>query len=144
LVGPLVVVPSWAVSDRTAVVAWLDRSTDQLIAQVRGHRLSLDRREGSITVDGETVAPDRLTFLATEALLVNAPRILSTDQLARCVWGEVCAVAPVTVRVLIHRVRGALGPEVGAAVRTVRGVGYGWREDMLRSDGRRGSYRPHP
>lgn len=81
----------------------------------------LDPAARSVSRAGEPVALSAREFDLLHALMLNAGRVLSREQLAQHLysWGE--EVESNAVEVHIHHLRRKLG---GALVRTVRGVGY--------------------
>lgn len=81
----------------------------------------LDPAAHSVSRAGEPVALSTREFDLLHALMLNAGRVLSREQLAQHLysWGE--EVESNAVEVHIHHLRRKLG---NALIRTVRGVGY--------------------
>jgi two-component system OmpR family response regulator/two-component system response regulator QseB len=78
---------------------------------------------------GEPVTLSAREFDLLHALMLNAGRVLSREQLEQRIysWGE--EVESNAVEVHVHHLRRKLG---GALIRTVRGVGY----TLSRDDGK--------
>jgi DNA-binding response OmpR family regulator len=129
--GPMVVVPAWAVRDRTAIVTWLGSSHggDLVTSRVGAKTLTLDRRRATVRVQGAEVALSGQVYLLLEALMLSQGRVVTFDELNQSIWGEVYAAPQTSLRVLVHRLRQSLDPLVGPVVGTARGVGYRWLPD---------------
>ena len=87
--------------------------------------------------NGRTVAltPRELSLL--HALMSNANRVLSRDQLIRLAWGDPFAGGPKSVDVCIQRIRQKLEPHLigGPHIRAVRGFGYTFEKPRGRDVG---------
>lgn len=81
--------------------------------------LSIASRE--VTYHGEAVALSVREFDLLQALMLNAGRVLSRQQLEQRLYAGGSEVESNTIEVHIHFLRRKLSP---AVVRTVRGVGY--------------------
>jgi two-component system phosphate regulon response regulator PhoB len=115
-------------------------STKELLARIRAvlRRRSPQQESGlvklaDLQLDTETYrvkfGEQALKFGPTEFkllhyLMTHAERVHSRGQLLDKVWGDHVYIEERTVDVHIKRLREALGPEAGAMLETVRGVGY--------------------
>jgi two-component system OmpR family response regulator/two-component system response regulator QseB len=93
------------------------QSQEFLVAQ----DVTLDPAGRTVRRGAETVALSAREFDLLQALMLNAGRVLSREQLERHIysWGE--EVDSNAVEVHVHHLRRKLGP---ALIETVRGVGY--------------------
>ena len=80
-----------------------------------------------VTVDGAPVTLTALEFRLLVTLMERKGRVQTREMLLRDVWGIDADVTTRTVDTHVKRLRQKLGP-AGAAVETVRGVGYRFRE----------------
>ncbi len=80
-----------------------------------------------VTVDGVQVTLTALEFRLLVTLMERRGRVQTREMLLRDVWGIDADVTTRTVDTHVKRLRQKLGP-AGAAVETVRGVGYRFRE----------------
>ena len=89
--------------------------------------LLLDRDGRAVLLDGVVVPFTRREFDLFDHVVAHPGRVLTRAQLLRVVWGlpEPQFAGPRTVDVHVARLRGKLGRH-GAALETVRGVGYRW------------------
>ena len=78
----------------------------------------LDERRGDLRRVGRRVAIQATPFRLLSALLRNADRVVSRDELADAVWPDV-AVADASLATAVRQVRKALGPEA-ARIETLR------------------------
>jgi DNA-binding response OmpR family regulator len=83
--------------------------------------LVVDPAARTVTLRGEPVNISGNEFSVLEALLNNAGRILSREQLEESLYGWDEGVESNAMEVYIHHLRKKLGKEL---IRTVRGVGY--------------------
>ena len=94
--------------------------------QVSIGEVTLNLQRMLAVANGRTVAltPRELSLL--HALMSNANRVLSRDQLIRLAWGDPFAGGPKSVDVCIQRIRQKLEPHLlgGPHIRAVRGFGY--------------------
>lgn len=83
--------------------------------------VSLDLTAHSVSIDGRPVELGRREYMLLRALMENADRVQTRDQLERKLysWGE--EVTSNSLEVHVHHLRKKLGSEF---IRTVRGVGY--------------------
>jgi len=88
---------------------------------LRAQDIALDPAARTVLRAGEPVTLSTREFDLLEALLLNAGRVLSREQLEQHLysWGE--EVESNAVEVHVHHLRRKLGGEL---IRTVRGVGY--------------------
>jgi two-component system OmpR family response regulator/two-component system response regulator QseB len=88
---------------------------------LQANGITLDAAARSVMLGGEPVILSTREFDLLHALMLNAGRVLSREQLEQHLysWGQ--EVDSNAVEVHIHHLRRKLGPE---AIRTVRGVGY--------------------
>ncbi len=83
--------------------------------------VSLDTAHHTLTIDNQNVHLPRRELMLLKALIENAGRILSKDQLENKLyeWGE--EVASNTIEVHVSNLRKKMPPEF---IKTIRGVGY--------------------
>jgi DNA-binding response OmpR family regulator len=86
----------------------------------------LDPAARRVTRDGVEVELVAREFDLLHALMLNAGRVLSREQLEQRLYGWGREVESNAVEVHVHHLRRKLGPEL---IRTVRGVGYLLRRD---------------
>jgi len=88
--------------------------------------LVIDTAAHTVTVAGQPVELTPLEFDLLQALVENAGRVLSVDELLNRVWGEEYVGQPQVVYVHIHWLRERLeeDPQTPRRIVTVRGVGY--------------------
>ena len=105
--------------------------------QVSVGEVSLNLQRMVAIANGRTVAltPRELSLL--HALMSNANRVLSRDQLIRLAWGDPYAGGPKSVDVCIQRIRQKLEPHLinGPHIRAVRGFGYTFEKPRGRETG---------
>jgi DNA-binding response OmpR family regulator len=90
--------------------------------------LSVDFGQRIVTVDGREVSVTPQEFRLLAALVRNAGRVLSHDDLLRQAWGSKVGVMPEQVKLYVGYLRRKLGwPPSGSPIETVRGVGYRYR-----------------
>ena len=101
--------------------ALVRRSHGQPLETLAARDIVLDPAARSVLQAGRGVALSAREFDLLHALMLNAGRVLSREQLAQHLysWGE--EVDSNAVEVHVHHLRRKLGP---AVVQTVRGVGY--------------------
>jgi DNA-binding response OmpR family regulator len=101
--------------------ALVRRSKGEPAALLRVGPLVLDPAARTVTRDGQGVDLQPREFTLLQALMLNAGRVLSREQLEERMyrWGE--EVESNAVEVHIHHLRRKLGVNV---VKTIRGVGY--------------------
>lgn len=83
--------------------------------------VTLDPASRAVALDGQPVSTSAREFDVLHALMLNAGRVLSREQIEQHVysWGQ--EVESNTVEVHVHHLRRKLG---STFIRTVRGVGY--------------------
>ncbi len=83
--------------------------------------IALEPASRAVSCNGVPVLLSTREFDLLHALMLNAGRVLSREQLEQCLytWGQ--EVGSNAVEVHIHHLRAKLGSDV---IRTVRGVGY--------------------
>jgi len=74
-----------------------------------------------VTLDGQLVSLSQREFDLLHALLLNAGRILSREQLEQQLYSWGCEVESNAIEVHIHHLRKKLRPDL---IQTVRGIGY--------------------
>lgn len=100
----------------------LDRRAIGRAAPVLGcGPLVLDPAAHTVAMDGEPLVLSRREFAILQALLENAGRVLSREQLEQALYGWGEEVESNTVEVYICHLRRKLGPQF---IQTIRGVGY--------------------
>lgn len=105
--------------------ALMRRAAGQPDPLLRIGRLTLDPAAHRVTWEGHDVELSSREFALLEALIRNAGRVLSREQLEQALyaWGE--EVESNAVEVHIHHLRRKLSPQL---IQTVRGVGYMMRK----------------
>jgi two-component system response regulator QseB len=83
--------------------------------------LVVDPAARTVTLSGESVNTSGNEFSVLEALLSNAGRIVSREQLEEALYGWDEGVESNAMEVYIHHLRKKLGKDL---IRTVRGIGY--------------------
>jgi len=91
---------------------------------LRNGPIELDEGRAMVTVDGAPVELSRREFTLLECLLRHPGQALSRDQLLDAAWPYGDMLTHNTVDTYIHYLRQKLGPEAGARIGTVRGIGY--------------------
>jgi DNA-binding response OmpR family regulator len=101
--------------------ALVRRSHGQPQECLRAHDVVLDPAARSVLRAGEPIALSTREFDLLHALMLNAGRVLSREQLEQHLysWGQ--EVDSNAVEVHVHHLRRKIG---GSLIRTVRGVGY--------------------
>ena len=101
--------------------ALVRRAHGQPQERLRAQGVELDPAARSATLHGEPVPLAAREFDLLHALMLNAGRVLSREQLEQHLysWGQ--EVESNTIEVHVHHLRRKLGP---ALIQTVRGVGY--------------------
>jgi DNA-binding response OmpR family regulator len=90
--------------------------------------LTVDFGQRIVAVDGREVSITPQEFRLLAALVRNAGRVLSHDDLLRQAWGSKVGVMPEQVKLYVGYLRRKLGwPPSGSPLETVRGVGYRYR-----------------
>ncbi len=84
----------------------------------------LDQRRQSVEVAGSAVNFTKREFTLLECLLRHPGQVLTRDQLLDYAWPFGDVVTHNTVEAYVHLVRSKLGPDAGARIATVHGVGY--------------------
>ncbi len=116
-------------------------SMAELMARIRANLRKTDPTDGIVTIGELTLNSQThqvfinkvevhlgpLEFKILRLLLSQPDRVFSRDQLLDRVWGHDKDVGTRTVDVHVGRLRSALGPDVAENIRTVRGVGYSFR-----------------
>ncbi|MEO3473231.1 response regulator transcription factor [Roseomonas sp. CAU 1739] len=96
-------------------------------------RLSYDPLTRAITIDGRPFDPPRRERVVLEALLNALPRAVAKDLLEERLVSFERQVGPNALEVYVHRLRRRLADSAaGAAIETVRGLGY----RLVAQDGR--------
>jgi two-component system OmpR family response regulator/two-component system response regulator QseB len=101
--------------------ALVRRSHDQPQELLSLHGLQLDPAARTVLRDGRAATLSVREFDLLQALMLNAGRVLSREQLEQHIyaWGQ--EVESNAVEVHVHHLRKKLGAEL---IQTVRGVGY--------------------
>jgi two-component system OmpR family response regulator/two-component system response regulator QseB len=107
--------------------ALVRRAHGQPQETLQAQGVTLDVAGRTVSRDGQAVALSTREFDLLQALMLNAGRVLSREQLEQQLyaWGQ--EVESNAIEVHIHHVRKKLGAEL---IQTVRGVGY-----LLQRDG---------
>lgn len=101
--------------------ALIRRSHGQIYSTLRYAGVLLDPAARQVSFNDEIVALSTREFDLLHALMLNAGRVLSREQLEQQLyrWGD--EVESNTVEVHVHHLRRKLGPNL---IQTVRGIGY--------------------
>ncbi|MHB1122067.1 MAG: phosphate regulon transcriptional regulator PhoB [Ramlibacter sp.] len=115
-------------------------STQEMLARIRAvlRRRAPERAEDAVSIgelalngathrvswQGQPVKVGPTEFKLLQYLMKHPERVHSRQQLLDKVWGDHVFIEERTVDVHVKRLREALGPEAGAMIETVRGVGY--------------------
>lgn len=97
------------------------RSHGQIQGALRCGPVMLDPAAHTVTVGGEPISLSTREFDLLQALMLNAGRVLSREQLEQQLYSWGYEVESNTIEVHIHHLRRKLGAEV---IQTIRGVGY--------------------
>jgi two-component system phosphate regulon response regulator PhoB len=109
--------------------ALLRRANPNILAEVfAGHGIELNRSTHRVRKSGEEIRLGPTEFRLLEFLMGNPGRVYSRARLLDEVWGNDIYVDERTVDVHIGRLRRAIGTRHADPIRTVRGVGYAFRE----------------
>jgi len=101
------------------------RAHGQMQEVLTCERVELDPSARQVRLDGQAVVLSTREFDLLHALMRNAGRVLSREQLEQQMYSWGHEVESNTIEVHIHHLRRKLHPE---AIQTVRGVGYTvWR-----------------
>ncbi|MFZ2652055.1 MAG: winged helix-turn-helix domain-containing protein [Burkholderiaceae bacterium] len=101
--------------------ALVRRSHGQPQAGLRARGVALDPASRCVTQEGVAVTLSMREFDLLHALMLNAGRVLSREQLEQSLYSWGREVESNAVEVHIHHLRRKLGSEL---IQTVRGVGY--------------------
>jgi two-component system OmpR family response regulator/two-component system response regulator QseB len=97
------------------------RAHGQLQELMTCDRVELDPSSRQVRLDGQAVVLSTREFDLLHALMRNAGRVLSREQLEQQMYSWGHEVESNTIEVHIHHLRRKLHPD---AIQTVRGVGY--------------------
>ena len=86
--------------------------------------LRIDEGAHRVWLEGEELVLTVVEFKLLAHFLAHRGQVRSREQLLTEVWGYREGVSSRTVDTHVKRLRAKLGPEVGACVETLRGVGY--------------------
>ena len=89
-------------------------------------RVFLDADQHRLQIDGRAAHTTRLETRLLGVLLAQPHRVFSREELLVSVWGQDVHRDARTVDCTVRRLRAKLG-HAGAALKTVRGVGFAWR-----------------
>ena len=95
--------------------------------------IHLDEVRRLVTVAGRAVDLSPREFSLLECFLRHPGQVLSRDQLLDYAWPYGDVLTPNTVDTYVHYLRDKLGPEGGARIITVRGVGYRMADSVVAS-----------
>ena len=102
------------------------RAHGQVQDTLRCGPVTLDPSGRQVSLDGDTVTLSTREFDLLHALMINAGRVMSREQLEQQLYSWGYEVDSNAIEVHIHHLRRKLQPEL---IQTVRGIGY----TMLRS-----------
>ena len=120
-------VKPFAYEELVARLRALDRRAaghHQIDQKLTNGPILLDQRLRRVEVTGRAVELTRREFTLLECLLRHPGQVLSRDQLLDYAWPFGDEVTHNTVEAYVHLLRSKLGPEAGARIATVHGVGY--------------------
>lgn len=101
--------------------ALVRRAHGQADARLQAGGVVLDPATRQVSLDGAPVSLSTREFDLLQALMLDAGRVLSREQLEQRLYGWGTEVESNAVEVHVHHLRRKLGP---ALIQTVRGVGY--------------------
>lgn len=104
------------------------RASGQVQDLLSNDGVTLDTASRRVLVRGEVVQLSTREFDLLHALMRNAGRVLSRDQLEQQMYSWGYEVESNTIEVHIHHLRRKLGPDL---IQTVRGVGYTVPREVL-------------
>ncbi|MCC6342483.1 MAG: response regulator transcription factor [Bryobacterales bacterium] len=98
--------------------------------------LELDRESCRVRLEGESLALTATEFRLLEFLMSRPGVVFSREQLLDAVWGHDRAVTDRTVDVYILRLRQKIEPDAASSrfIRSVRGFGYSFNEDVAEQE----------
>jgi DNA-binding response OmpR family regulator len=99
------------------------RHKDALVVGV----VTLSLADRMVSIDGYSITLTPREFSLLQALMENANRVLSREQLISIAWGETYAVVSKTVDVYVQRLRQKLDSHGGPFIHSSRGFGYRFR-----------------
>ncbi len=120
-------VKPFAYEELEARLRALDRRVtghQQIDQRLTNGPIVLDGRRQTVEVAGRSVELTKREFTLLECLLRHPGQVLSRDQLLDYAWPFGDVVTHNTVEAYVHLVRSKLGPDAGARLMTVHGVGY--------------------
>jgi DNA-binding response OmpR family regulator len=85
--------------------------------------IALDEASHEVSVEGAPVPVTGQEFVVLEALMRQAGRAMTRDELLDRAWPLGTALTPNAVEAYVSRLRAKLGP-AGERIETVRGIGY--------------------
>lgn len=94
---------------------------------IRAGRLEIDRATYTARLGGREIFFPRKEFEVLALLAGNRGKVFTRERLLNAVWGSDVVVVDRTVDVHIRKIREKLGEEA-AAIETIKGVGYRFRE----------------
>ncbi|MCP5286853.1 MAG: response regulator [Burkholderiaceae bacterium] len=101
--------------------ALVRRAHGQADARLQAGGVVLDPATRQVSLDGAPVSLSTREFDLLQALMLDAGRLLSREQLEQRLYGWGTEVESNAVEVHVHHLRRKLGPTL---IQTVRGVGY--------------------
>lgn len=108
------------------------RQQAQPVRSMKAGPLELDRTACRVTLKGESLSLTATEFRLLEFLMSRPGVVYSREQLLDAVWGQDRAVTDRTVDVYILRLRQKIevDPAAPAFIRSVRGFGYSFNENV--------------
>lgn len=108
------------------------RQQAQPVRSMKAGPLELDRTACRVTLKGENLSLTATEFRLLEFLMSRPGVVYSREQLLDAVWGQDRAVTDRTVDVYILRLRQKIevDPAAPAFIRSVRGFGYSFNENV--------------
>ena len=98
-------------------------------ALLGGPRLRLDPARRTVTLDKNPLDLTPIEFDLLHILMANPGWAFARAHLLEKVWGYNDEAGEETVTAHVSNLRRKLGPDGAASIRTVRGVGYAYREE---------------
>ncbi len=95
---------------------------------IRAGRLEISRSTYTVRLGNREIFFPRKEFEVLALLAENRGKVFSREKLLNSIWGSDVVVVDRTVDVHIRKIREKLGEEA-AAIETIKGVGYRFRED---------------
>ncbi len=113
------------------VAALLRRSTSVVTETFGSQAIQMDEESMEVKVSGQLLSLRPLEFKLLQTMMQKPGRVFSREQLLDLVWGIDAFVEERTVDATVKRLRKELSRVgQGDSIKTIRGVGYRFQEDI--------------